>query len=139
MSFTGHIDIYLHQDLQNDEAVELINCYLNNGWTINDNGKITYFIGKDYDFQSAELENKAPIINLLKGAIHNKTVCGITMFDAAENTGGELIFHDTTHLSFSISINKKYTDDTVFDYDFYIKRLAPCLTDKISSISCHFE
>ena len=127
-------------------AVELIEAFLNNGWSVNDHGHISYLPSGDEDtfnWQHAAPESWPKIVETLKQKEKSHELIGLVMTWKDADVGGEfLFFPDGPKLSISWSVNRKTLKHCadVTDHSWYLAKILPPLLKAcsvIASVQCY--
>ena len=133
MAVTATIDIKLNSKLGNFSRINIIHAFINYGWSLNDNGRISYLPINDndeYNWQNDKL-NEQEIFRILSAKEKNNEIIGIVMTWENLNIGGNLLVFESGNISFIISINRKLIDsreNCVFtDVNWYLDKLIPAL------------
>ena len=127
MGLQASIDLTYSKEIDIKSFIESL---FNVGWDTNDNGKITYLLNDDYDWESANLNDQEAIKKMLLDRFSiNKTV-GIAL--TLPNLTGAL-FHflpTKNEVMILLNINRVKFKETQFtDYTFYINKLYPIIKD----------
>jgi hypothetical protein len=144
MSHAAGINITISSSTKS--ILELIEVFLNNGWSIKDHGHISYLpLGDEdaFNWQHIAIAAWPKIVEVLKQKEKNRELIGLVMTWKDANIGGEfLFFPDGQLVAVSWSVNRKAlercTDFT--DHSWYLTRiLAPLLKEGvvIESVQCY--
>jgi hypothetical protein len=144
MSHAAGINITLSSSTKS--ILELIEVFLNNGWSVKDHGHISYLpLGDEdvFNWQHIAIAAWPKIVEVLKQKEKNRELIGLVMTWKDANIGGEfLFFPDGQRIAVSWSVNRKAlkrcADFT--DHSWYLSRvLAPLLKDSIviDSVQCY--
>jgi hypothetical protein len=143
MSHTAGINIILSSSTKS--ILELIEVFLNNGWSVKDHGHISYLpLGDEdaFNWQHIALAAWPKTVEILKKKEKNRELIGLVMTWKEANTGGEfLFFPDGQRLAVSWSVNRKALKHCAdfTDHSWYlIRTLAPLLKEGIviESVQC---
>jgi hypothetical protein len=144
MSHAAGINISMSSKTKS--TIELIEILLNNGWSVKDQGHISYLPLDDEDafnWQHVAIPSWPKIVETLKQKEKNREMIGLVMTWKDVNIGGEfLFFPDGRQLAISWSVNRRTlkhcTDFT--DHSWYLSRiLTPLLKEciVIESVQCY--
>ena len=127
-------------------TIELIEILLNNGWSVKDQGHISYLpLGDEdaFNWQHVAISSWPKIVETLKQKEKNREMIGLVMTWKDVNIGGEfLFFPDGRQLAISWSVNRrtlKHCADFT-DHSWYLSRiLTPLLKEciVIESVQCY--
>jgi hypothetical protein len=143
MSHAAGIQITLSSSTKS--ILELLEVFLNNGWSFKDHGHISYLPLGDEDasnWQHIALAAWPKIVEVLKQKEKNHELIGLVMTWKDANIGGEfLVFPDGQRLAVSWSVNRKVLKHCAYftDHSWYLTRiLAPLLKEGIviESVQC---
>jgi hypothetical protein len=144
MSHAAGIHIALSTRVKN--TVELLEIWLNNGWSFNDHNHISYLpLGDkdEFNWQHAMLASWPDIAEILKKKDESHELIGLVMTWKETAIGGEfLVFPDGKRLSINWNVNRrtlKYCMNFT-DHSWYISRILPPLLKEhieIESIQCY--
>jgi hypothetical protein len=144
MSHAAGINITISSGTKS--ILELIEVFLNNGWSVKDHGHISYLpLGNEdaFNWQHIALAAWPKIVEILKQKEKNRELIGLVMTWKDANIGGEfLFFPDRERLAVSWSVNRKALKHCAdfTDHSWYLTRiLAPLLKEGIviESIQCY--
>ncbi len=140
MSRSASIDIELYG--QEIKIVDIIYMLLSFGWSLNDNGKVSYLPpGVDDNFEWIHDDIKeSNLFSLLKKKELVGELIGIVLTWRDTGIGGQFLLRKDMSISFILSVNrKKISDINIFtDVNWYLEKIIPALTSKdvnIESIS----
>ncbi|NLW48571.1 MAG: hypothetical protein GXY86_14740 [Firmicutes bacterium] len=129
MSTSASINIRLNCEYVS--PTKIINIFLDNGWTFNDNGFISYLpIGDndDFNWQSKNID-KDYLIKILAKKEQKKELIGVVITWKDTEIGGQLLIWDKGDISISLTLNRKLIDtdksDRITDVNWYLKRILP--------------
>jgi hypothetical protein len=144
MSHAAGINITISSSTKS--ILELIEVFLNNGWSVKDHGHISYLPLGDKDafnWQHIAIAAWPKIVEILKQKEKNRELIGLVMTWKDANIGGEfLFFPDGQLLAVSWSVNRKALKHCAdfTDHSWYLTRiLAPLLKAGIviESVQCY--
>ena len=127
--------------------VEIIQFLRWNGWSFNDNGRMTYLPLNDngnYDWQYEQIDEKK-LVNLLTEKEKNKESLGVCITWKDTNIGGSLLTLNDEEMMLSIIINRQKITlcegETITDVNWYLTRVNTVLLQKkdIEIISTTFN
>ena len=142
MATTSNIRIYL---VGTTPSSKIIDNLMANGWQLNDQGKISYLpLGdKDnYDWQIQQDIDYLDLLKIVKNKELNNEPVGIIMSWKNTTIGISIIIRKEGTLSIDLNINRQdfaLNDHyKITDFQWYLKRLLPCLDDAfgVESFSC---
>jgi hypothetical protein len=144
MSHAAGINISMSSNTKS--TIELIEILLNNGWSVKDQGHISYLpLGDEdaFNWQHVAIPSWPKIVEILKQKEKNREMIGLVMTWKDVNIGGEfLFFPDGRQLAISWSANRrtlKHCADFT-DHSWYLSRiLTPLLKEciVIESVQCY--
>ena len=144
MSHAAGINISMSSKTKS--TIELIEILLNNGWSVKDQGHISYLpLGDEdaFNWQHVAIPSWPKIVEILKQKEKNCEMIGLVMTWKDVNIGGEfLFFPDGRQLAISWSVNRrtlKHCADFT-DHSWYLSRiLTPLLKEciVIESVRCY--
>ena len=144
MSHAAGINISMSSKTKS--TIELIEILLNNGWSVKDQGHISYLpLGDEdaFNWQHVAIPSWPKIVEILKQKEKNCEMIGLVMTWKDANIGGEfLFFPDGRQLAISWSVNRrtlKHCADFT-DHSWYLSRiLTPLLKEciVIESVQCY--
>lgn len=121
MGLQASIDISYSKNIDIKSYVETL---FNIGWSIDDNGKITYLTNDDFEWENEELNKKDLIINLLYERFSSNKISGFAL-KLPNSSGG--LFHflpEKNEVMILLNINRIKLKETEFtDYSFYLDKL----------------
>lgn len=133
MSVQASIDIEFANLPQNPKSTtDIIKMLLDNGWTLNDNGGISYLpIGDNYDFdwimQSQILSTE--LMQILTEKEKQKELIGVVLTWQNTNIGGSFLFYNSNIISAILNVDRKIlhglNDFKMTDANWYVSRLIP--------------
>jgi hypothetical protein len=142
MATTSNIRICL---VSTTPSSKIIDNLMANGWQLNDQGKISYLpLGdKDnYDWQIQQDIDYLDLLKIVKNKELNNEPVGIIMSWKNTAIGISIIIRKEGTLSIDLNINRQdfaLNDHyKITDFQWYLKRLLPCLDDAfgVESFSC---
>jgi len=113
-------------ELGEDEVRDILNHCTENGWSINDHGKISYFV-INFDWISEEISYWNKVKEQIIDRFREGEVVGISIINFPENTGGELLIINRQEIIFSISINIRVPEHEDVDIQYYLDLLKVIL------------
>lgn len=129
MSTSASINIRLNCEYVS--PTKIINIFLDNGWTFNDNGFMSYLpIGDndDFNWQSKNID-KDYLLKILAEKEQKKELIGVVITWKDTEIGGQLLIWDKGDISISLTLNRKLIDteksDRITDVNWYLKRILP--------------
>jgi hypothetical protein len=144
MSHAAGINISMSSNTKS--TIELIEILLNNGWSLKDQGHISYLpLGDEdaFNWQHVAIPSWSKVVETLKQKEKNREMIGLVMTWKDANIGGEfLFFPDGRQLAISWSVNRrtlKHCADFT-DHSWYLSRiLTPLLKEciVIESVQCY--
>jgi hypothetical protein len=144
MSHAAGINISMSSNTKS--IIELIEILLNNGWSVKDQGHISYLpLGDEdaFNWQHVVIPSWSKVVETLKQKEKNREMIGLVMTWKDANIGGEfLFFPDGRQLAISWSVNRrtlKHCADFT-DHSWYLSRiLTPLLKEciVIESVQCY--
>ena len=145
MSISASIDVkFVTSEDKGNSIGGIVIGLLNNGWTLNDNGKISYLpVGDDGDYNwVSESINIDELINILDEKERRNESIGVSLTWGDTNIGGTLLIWDKESLSFNLSINRKIINQDssmgITDVNWYLEKLISGLINekfKVESFS----
>lgn len=150
MSIAASIDVKLENFHKKTTPIfEIIDVLINHGWTFNENKYITYlpFGDKDdFDWQTDENIDIAQLKKIFELKEHADEIVGIMMYWKNSEIGGSFLFWpSSTYETFSLNFNafrpmiNLQDNYEIIDFQWYLKRLLPCLDDAFGVESFSFE
>ena len=142
MSHAAGINITISSSTKS--ILELIEVFLNNGWSVKDHSHISYLpLGDEdaFNWQHIAIAAWPKIVEILKQK--NRELIGLVMTWKEANIGGEfLFFPDGQLLAVSWSVNRKALKHCAdfTDHSWYLTRiLTPLLKEGvvIESVQCY--
>jgi len=120
--------------LSESDVRAILDRCIEDGWSINDHGKISYFIG-NFDWLSSNVLNWNKVKEEIINGFIDKEITGLSIIYTPEDTGGDLLFINSQEIIFSISINAKNTNNEGADFEYYLDILkyilGEILIDKV--------
>ena len=144
MSHAAGINISMSSNTKS--TIELIDILLNNGWSVKDQGHISYLpLGDEdaFNWQHVAISSWPKIVETLKQKEKNRELIGLVMTWKDVNIGGEfLFFPDGRQFAISWSVNRKTLKHCAdfTDHSWYLSRiLTPLLKELIviESVQCY--
>jgi len=143
MSIQASIEIgfsTLHQD---HTIMELIQTLLDGGWTLNDNGKVSYLpIGHDdvFDWTVHADISHDELMEILKEKEQRSEPVGVVLTWQDTNIGGAFIFQSPKKLSIDLIVNRKIAyginNFQMTDGNWYLTRLLPIFCENHIEVYC---
>ena len=125
MSKTGAINISVENK---SNYTVFLNNLMNNHWSPNKYGEISYMINGTFDWQSTSIDNFNNVYSLIKQSIENKLETAIDLIWEDNLTIIGLLFINNNSIMITISENiKRIQDNTNVDFPFYLEKLAPII------------
>lgn len=143
MSISASLDIVLANKLKsnsNTSAVSIIDCLVQHGWEIYDDGLIVYLpYGDDGDYNWKDDHiSQNDFFQLVKMKELNKEVIGVEIRFKNTQSGGELLIFNNRELSFNISINQRFIDANsdlrILDVNWYVERIVRALSSSYTIV-----
>lgn len=131
MSISAHIEFKFAEDLS---AKALIETLLKAGWTLDDNGHISYLPHKDegkYDWQWCGLHELDKVMSIIEMKQKCGETIGLSITWEKTNIGGELLVWESERVFvLNLTCNRKnITGTEVFtDFSWYLSILLPQLS-----------
>ena len=150
MSIAASINVKLENFHKKTTPIyEIIDVLINNEWTFNENKYITYlpFGDKDdFDWQTDENIDIAQLKKIFELKEHADEIVGIMMYWKNSEIGGSFLFWPpSTYETFSLNFNafrpmiNLQNNYEIIDFQWYLKRLLPCLDATFGVESFSFE
>jgi hypothetical protein len=133
MSVQASIDIEFSNLPQNyNGPIKFIKLLLNNGWTLNDNGGISYLPegdNDDFDWILWSKISQETLMTILEEKEKKKELIGVVLTWQNTNIGGSVLFYTSNEISFILNRNRKIlyglNDFKMTDSNWYLLRLIP--------------
>jgi hypothetical protein len=143
MATTSNIQIYLGSTTSSSKIIDNL---MANGWQLNDQGKISYLPLGDKDNFDWQIQQDIDYLDLLK-IVKNKELnnepVGIIMSWKNTAIGISIIIRKEGILSIDLNINRQdfalNNHYEITDFQWYLKRLLPCLDATFGVESFSFE
>jgi hypothetical protein len=131
MSNSATIDINILLNDSPINVVEIINKLIDFGWSLNDNGQISYLpLGDNDDFNwIRENISKEKLMNILIKKESQNELIGIAMTWNTSEIGGEFLFWGRGEISINLNINKKLQNNLFTDVNWYLEKLIIAFID----------
>lgn len=147
MSVSASIDVkFVTSDTKGVSVVAVVKGLINYGWTLNDNGQVSYLpVGDDDDYNwVSESISLDELINVLNEKESKNESIGISLTWGDTNIGGTLLMWDKASLSFNLSINRKVINEDaglgITDISWYSEKLIAGLANGgLKIVSFSFE
>lgn len=113
--------------------IELIEKLINSGWSINDNGHISflpYGDGEDYNWTWCDIGEWSNVLSIIDKKTKGGETIGLALTWKETNIGGELlVLNDENKVWFSLSCNRKSltNENNYTDFVWYLDKLVPIL------------
>lgn len=141
MSIQASIEIeFLNLPQNYNSSVDLIKLLINSGWTLNDNGGISYLPEGDNDNFDWVLWSKisqVELMNILEKKETKKELVGVVLTWQYTNIGGSVLFY-ANGISFILNRDRKILyglhDFKMTDANWYVSRLIPIFCNNNISI-----
>jgi len=112
--------------------VKVVQTLLDNGWTLNDHGQVSYLLvgdRDDFDWQRQRIE-MATLMEVLKQKEQRGELIGVVMTWKDTGIGGNFLIRNDGWVSVNLSINRKCIDRSedigaITDVNWYLIRLLP--------------
>jgi hypothetical protein len=132
MSVQASLDLNFQDYDKAITPINLITLLLNNGWSLNDNGRISYLpIGDNYDFDwiiSSQI-SKDELMMMLEEKEKRNELIGIVLTWKNTNIGGSILFYPSDKISFVFNINRRILHGLdnfkMTDFNWYLSRILP--------------
>ena len=131
MSVSASIKWVIRKENKQILWVEVIQYLLANGWSLNDNNKMTFLPLHDNDMFDWQREsiNEEYLIKILTDKENAKELLGVCITWKDSNIGGALLTVGNDELLFSLSINRKTIQscggNPTTDVNWYLLRFNP--------------
>ncbi|MDR2572090.1 MAG: hypothetical protein LBD23_17570 [Oscillospiraceae bacterium] len=129
MSVSATLTFTIHKYDVNVTWVDIIKFLLENGWTVNDCGKMTYLPLSDnntFNWQHEEI-NEKKLFKILEEKEKSKESLGVSITWLDTNIGGNILTHNENEFSLIITINRQkiklYERKTITDVNWYLLKL----------------
>ncbi len=147
MSVSASIDVkFVTSEDKGSSIVDIVKGLIKNGWTLNDNGKVSYLpVGDDGDYNwVSENINIDELINILDEKERQNESIGVSLTWGDTNIGGTLLLWDKKSLSFNLSINRKIINQDssmgITDVNWYLEKLiSGLINERLKVASFSFE
>ena len=117
-------------------GLTVLKTLMNAGWTLNDQGKISYLpLGDkdDFDWHIQENLSFEELKGILTAKEKAKEAIGVIVTWQDTGIGGTVMFRLDNNLSFGLDINRKeillQNNYAVTDFQWYLEKLLPPLND----------
>lgn len=132
MSMQASIEIEFSNLPQDCENTDLIKILLGGGWTLNDNGGISYLPegdNDDFDWILRSKISQNELMKILEEKERKKELIGVVLTWQNTNTGGSFLFYPSHEVSVSLIVNRKIlhgiNNFKMTDSNWYLSRLIP--------------
>ena len=130
MSRSISIDVKLASD-QKISACSIIETLIKLGWNPIIDGSINYLPINDNDMYNWTKEQMSvnQLLEISEIKERNKEVIGVDMYWDDSSIGICLLIFDSGNISFDLSINRKYIDESIqlIDFNWYASKILPGL------------
>lgn len=116
-------------------SIKVIQKLMNYGWTLNDNGKISYLPLGDIDEFDWKNENISieSLENILIQKEKRNEIVGVVITWKETGVGGTILFGESQSFSINLSINRRMLNDEkmikITDVNWYLTKLLPALNE----------
>jgi hypothetical protein len=143
MSLSASIDLQLAvSNRPRLSGVEIIQSFLAFGWTLNDDGGVSYLpIGDDdeFDWQTANI-NHDEILEIIKKKEMLGELIGISMTWGKSGIGGDFLLRSNGSISVILSTNLKRDIETgLIDVNWYISKIITPLSKLVGIESLRYN
>ena len=146
MSVSASIDVkFITSEAKGGSIVDIVKGLINNGWKLNDNGKVSYLpVGDsdDYNWVTDSISIDE-LMNILDEKERRNESIGVSLTWGDTNIGGTLLIWDKESLSFNLSINRKMIDKSsigVTDVSWYLgKLISGLISERLKVVSFSFQ
>lgn len=133
MSVQASIEIeFLNSPQKSNNSLDLIKILINNGWTLSDNGGISYLPegdNDDFDWVLGSKISQEELMKILEEKTKKEELIGIVLTWQNTNIGGSFLFYKSKIISISLHINRKTLSGLhnfqMTDFNWYVFRLIP--------------
>lgn len=140
MSIAASIDITLSKNLGNTDSVRIIEALLDYGWSIENEGFVSYLpYGDKEDFEWVlEKISRHVFFNEIAKKERAGELIGVVLFWGASGIGGDLLIQKNGVVSFAASINRvELRGSSITDASWYIERLLFAFTARDFAIESY--
>jgi len=125
MSISASIDLVFDREVS---PVTLIETLINFGWSVNDNGHISYLPLSDddqFDWEWCDINRWSSVLSILTSKAALKETVGLALTWEDSNIGGEiLILSDGRNICFSLTSNRKEINNNSYtDFSWYLGKI----------------
>ena len=129
MSRSGDIELTINSNSNDINALDLLQCFYKDGWSISYDGVISFLPLGDVDYNwtivSEIKENE--VNSILRSKIAADELIGVSLVHKESIRGFLVLFSASfSEIIFSADINRKEIEGTdVTDFSWYLKRIIP--------------
>lgn len=129
MSRSAYLEINYHG--KSYTKYDLILALLRAGWTLKDEGMITFLPmhDQDYAWSTTSSDNESFVLNTVQHKEVLGEVLGLVMLWRDSRIGGQFLFHKESILSLNLTRNRKELEEAAnfTDVNWYLMRFLPPL------------
>lgn len=142
MSISSSIDIKFTEKV---DPIILIESFLNNGWSLDDFGHISYLPVNDggrYDWEWLDTSESTKFMSIIRTKNENGEVIGVAFTWEKSEVGFEMLLWESRKcLSLMLSINRKQISESssITDFSWYFEKLSLVLKSigaTVDSLTC---
>jgi hypothetical protein len=132
MSVTASIDFRIAENKTKIAIRKIVEYFLDFGWSLNDDGKVTYLPSgdEDFDWRSESIQYDT-LIKIFEAKERNKETIGIILTWKETGVGGQFLFWENGDFSVNLNVNRKMIEYegtyNSTDVSWYLIRLLPAL------------